>query len=230
MGAVTQPPITLEGLACAHAGRIVFDGLSGTFASGSLTAVIGPTGAGKTTLLRTLMGLHPAASGRIARGPGQIALLPQASHLDRTFPLPCRDVVALGAWSQLGPVHAASAALIQSCQDALAAVGLAGVADTLIDRLSSGQFQRVLFARLLVQDADILLLDEPFTAVDAATEADLLALMIDLHRQGRTIVAVLHDLDLVARYFPQTLLLSPTRVAWGNTAAVLPLARSRVVA
>jgi zinc/manganese transport system ATP-binding protein len=220
---MTPPPIQLRNLTCAHERHPAVHHLSGAFAPGSLTAVAGPNGAGKTTLLRALAGLHPACEGSIDRGglaPSQFALLEQVGTLDRAFPISCRDVVALGAWARIGPFRRAPAAAVLA-DAALAGVGLAGFERRLVGTLSAGQFQRVRFARLAVQDAPVLLLDEPFNAVDARTAADLMALIQRWHAEGRTIIAVLHDLDLVARAFPATLLLARDPVAWGPTAAVL---------
>ena len=199
-------------------------GVSGSFAPGSLTAVVGPNGAGKTTLLRALAGLHRCDAGRIDRGglaPGAIGLLPQASTLDRSFPVSCGDVVALGAWAGLGAWGAAPADLPARIEAALAQVGLAGFAARPVQALSVGQFQRVLFARLILQDAPVILLDEPTAAVDARTEADLLALIASWHRESRTVVAVLHDLDLERSLCPEVLLLAGEPVAWGKLDQVL---------
>ena len=222
--------ITLDGLSCAHDGVAVLQDITGRFAPGSLTAVVGPNGAGKTTLLRAIAGLHTPAAGRIERfglAPGQIAFLAQAGALDRSFPLACTDAVALGLWPRLGPFRGLSGTQRQAVAAALATVGLAGQERRLVGVLSAGQFQRLLFARLIVQDAPVMLLDEPFNAVDAATVAGLLALIRAWHAAGRTVVAVLHDLDMVAHAFPQTLLLARTVIAWGPTAAVLVPANRR---
>ena len=221
---MTPPPIVLHDLTCVHDRHPAVHHLSGRFASGSLTAVVGPNGAGKTTLLRALAGLHPAHEGRIDRGglaSGGIALLAQAGTLDRSFPVCCRDVVALGAWARMGPFRRLPAEAAARTEAALHEVGLAGFERRLVGTLSAGQFQRVLFARLAVQDAPVLLLDEPFNAVDARTAAELMALVRRWHQQGRTVVAVLHDFDLVAREFPETLLLAREKVAWGPTAWAL---------
>jgi zinc/manganese transport system ATP-binding protein len=227
---VNPPDILVEALTLRHQREVAVIGLTGTFPAGSLTAVVGPNGGGKTTLLRALAGLHPPTSGRIYRGklkPGDIALLPQASQLDRTFPVTCLDVVTLGHWSRIGPFRAVGPALRRSAEDALAEVGLAALAQTQIGRLSAGQFQRVLFARLIVQDAPVMLFDEPFNAIDQRTIADLMRLLRRWHQQGRTIVVVLHDLDLVGRAFPTTLLLARGQVAWGPTAEALAPANRR---
>ncbi len=198
--------------------------MSGQFAPGSLTAVVGPNGAGKTTLLRAMAGLHPLAGGRIDRGglaAGGIGLLPQASTLDRQFPISCLDVVALGAWRRAGALASLRGAETERAAAALARVGLAGLEGRAVGSLSTGQFQRVLFARLIVQDTPVLLLDEPTAAVDARTEAALLDIIAAWQAEGRTVVAVLHDLHVVQAHFPQTLLLARRAVAWGPTAMSL---------
>ena len=213
--------IRLERVTLRRGGRIVVRDLSGTFAAGSLTAIVGPNGAGKSTLLQALHGSLPVASGQIERD-GAIALLPQEGRLDRGFPITCRDVVALGGTSlfrRVGPDR------LTAADAALAAVGLAELGSRPIGALSAGQFQRVLFARVMVRDAPVILLDEPFSAVDPATEADLMRIVLDWHRQGRVVIAVLHDLDLIRDSFPQTLRLDETGHAWGPTDTILPRRR-----
>ncbi len=198
--------------------------LSGRLEAGSLTAVIGPNGAGKSTLLAGLMGHMNPSTGRIdvpAPLQGRLAYLPQQADVDRSFPVRVLDVVMLGHWAQLGAWRGAQQAQLAAAMEALSAVGLAGFGDRRIGELSAGQFQRVLFARVLLQDAPAILLDEPFTAIDARTTADLLNLLHRWHDEGRTVVAVLHDLEQVRQHFPQTLLLAREPVAWGPTAAVL---------
>lgn len=224
LGAFGMKPaaLSLADLTVCHGRRPAVHHVSGRFAPGSLTAIVGPNGAGKTTLLRALAGLHKPDSGRIAyEGEARIALLPQLAALDRAFPIACRDVVMQGLWPRIGAFRAVPAAEHARVDAALAAVGLAGLATRPVGSLSAGQLQRLLFARLLVQDADILLLDEPFNAVDAKTAADLLRLIRQWHGEGRTVIAVLHDLDLVAQEFPETLLLARDLIAWGPTEQAL---------
>jgi zinc/manganese transport system ATP-binding protein len=208
--------IMLDQVELQHGARTIVSGLSGCFEPGSLTALIGPNGAGKTTLLRALAGLHPLTAGRINRGklePRDIALLAQGSHLDRSFPITCGEVVALAA-TRLGPFRAVGAERKAAARAALDCVGLAGMENRQIQALSAGQFQRVLFARTIVQEASLILLDEPFTAVDAATTCLLLSVIEDWHAQGRTVIAVLHDMDIVRRHFPRTLALSGGAGIW----------------
>jgi zinc/manganese transport system ATP-binding protein len=194
--------------------------LDGTFAPGSLTAIAGPNGAGKSTLLKALMGELPLASGTIDRGGLKISdfgYLPQAADIDRSFPLSVADTVLLGAWHQTGALRSVSAAIADKARRALSTVGLEGFERRRIGTLSAGQFQRVLFARLLLQDAKIILLDEPFTAIDARTSQDLLALIHRWHEDHRTVIAVLHDFEQIKSHFPQTLLLAREVIAWDKT-------------
>ena len=216
--------IQLDNVTLCHRDRPAVHHLSGRFEPGSLTAIVGPNGAGKSTLLAGLMGRIAPSTGRIrlpADGAGHIAYLPQQADIDRGFPVSVADVVMLGHWRRLGAWRAGGAAQRAQALDALAAVGLAGMQRRVIGELSAGQFQRVLFARLLLQDAPVILLDEPFNAVDERTTADLLALLHRWHREGRTVVAVLHDLAMVRAHFPRTLLLAREPIAWGATAEVL---------
>ncbi|MFC7476990.1 metal ABC transporter ATP-binding protein [Dankookia sp. GCM10030260] len=225
--------IRLTDLTVSHARRPAVHHVSGRFMPGSLTAVVGPNGAGKSTLLRALAGLHRPEAGRIEGAAGQVALLPQAAALDRGFPIGCLDVVLFGLWGETGAFRAIGRAGRDRAAAALAAVGLDGFAARPVGSLSAGQFQRVLFARLLLQDAPVILLDEPFNALDARTAADLLAMVHRWHGEGRTVVAVLHDLDLVRREFPDTLLLARDCLGWGATGEVLTAAnrlRARMMA
>jgi zinc/manganese transport system ATP-binding protein len=227
--------IELHNLTVSYRRHPALHHVSGHFARGSLTAVIGPNGAGKSTLLKSLAGLvKTEPHGHITRAPGlRLAYLPQHSELDRSFPLNVRDCVLMGLWAQTGAFGSATPAMLARVDAALEAVGLQGFERRPVGTLSSGQLQRTLFARLLVQDADLILLDEPFNAVDSKTTAGLLTLVQQWHRQGRTVVAVLHDDAQVQEHFPQTLLLARECIAWGATAEVLTdanLQRARAMA
>lgn len=227
-------PIRLHALTVAYRAQPALERVSGEFAEGSLTAVVGPNGAGKSSLLAAITGQVPLAGGEVRLAPGlreALACLPQRSELDRSFPLRVLDVVLQGAWRRSGAFGRLGAALCDEAEAALVTVGLGGLGARLIGELSAGQFQRVMFARLLLQDARVILLDEPFTAIDERTTADLLALVRRWHREGRTVVAVLHDLAQVRAHFPETLLLAREAVAWGPTGAALSaenLARARM--
>jgi zinc/manganese transport system ATP-binding protein len=198
--------------------------LSGSFEYGSLTAVIGPNGAGKSTLLKGIKGILPSLSGRVELDGvdrAAIAYLPQQADIDQDFPISVLDVVLLGHWRGVGMFGGMGAAHRRHAQDALTAVGLKGFERRPIGSLSVGQRQRVLFARVLLEDSPVILLDEPFAAIDARTTADLLAVVGRWHGEGRTIIAVLHDFDQVRRHFPRALLLAREVIAWGETERVL---------
>ncbi|WP_454848462.1 metal ABC transporter ATP-binding protein [Rhizobium binxianense] len=220
---MSQPLIRLDNLTVAYDRHPAVHHVSGAIASGSLTAIAGPNGAGKSTLLKAIMGeLHPAA-GRVEHRlrRSDFGYLPQAADINRRFPISVVDTVMLGTWRETGAFGRIGTAEVCEAHHALAAVGLEGFEKRHIGSLSAGQFQRVLFARLLLQDAGTILLDEPFTAIDARTTKDLLDIVARWHGDGRTVIAVLHDFELVRAHFPDTLLLARELVGWGPTAEVM---------
>ncbi len=209
--------------------------VTGTFTQGSLTALVGPNGAGKSTLLKAIAGLLPVAAGEIRFGIDRraIAYLPQVVDVDRSFPLRVIDVVDFGHWRKIGALRRLSRQDRAASVAAIAGVGLAGLEHQPIGKLSVGQFQRVLFARLMVQEAALILLDEPFNAIDQKTTADLMEVVRDWQAQGRTVIAALHDLEQVKREFPGALLMARELVAWGPARQTLSddnLARARALA
>jgi zinc/manganese transport system ATP-binding protein len=218
----TSAAIRFDEVTLGYGRRPAVHHLDGEIPAGCLMAIVGPNGAGKSTLLKGVVGTLKPLEGHIrchaSRG---IAYLPQAAEIDRSFPLSVYDLVAMGLWSRSGLFGGVSRQDRVRIDEALAAVGLTGFERRPISTLSGGQMQRALFARLLLQDAPVILLDEPFTAIDAKTTADLLDLVRRWHSESRTVVAVLHDLDMVKRAFPQTLLIAREPVAWGETAEVL---------
>jgi zinc/manganese transport system ATP-binding protein len=198
--------------------------MRGVVRAGSLTAVVGPNGAGKSTLFKGVVGAIKPLAGRIecnGTRPQDIAYLPQVADIDRTFPISVYDMVAMGLWRGKGPFGGIGRKDRDTVETALAAVGLTGFEQRPIGTLSGGQMQRMLFARLLLQDARVIVLDEPFNAIDSKTSADLLDLVRHWHVEQRTVLAALHDLDVVRANFPETLLLAREPVAWGATADVL---------
>ena len=198
--------------------------LTGEVAAGALLAVVGPNGAGKSTLFRGIVGLLKPLAGRILTGglgAREIAYLPQIADIDRSFPISLFDFVSTGLWRRVGSFGGVGKAAREGIAHAIASVGLTGFESRGIGTLSGGQMQRMLFARVLLQDARVIVLDEPFNAMDAKTSADLLVLVGLWHREGRTVLAALHDMDLVRAHFPETLLLARGPVAWGATSEVL---------
>lgn len=205
------------------------------FGHGSLVAIVGPNGAGKSTLLKAIAGelLPIEGSYRLGVPRERIAYLPQSNELDTRFPVSVFDMVAMGLWRQLGPFGGLSAAQHEAVQATLRRVGLSGLEQRPIGALSGGQLQRARFARLMLQDAELLLLDEPFNAIDSRTTETLAGLIQEWHAEGRSIVAVLHDLELVRRIFPDCLLLAREALGFGPTCEVLTvehLARARALA
>lgn len=197
-------------------------GLTGSVEHGSLLAVIGPNGSGKSTLLKGIVGsLRPMDGTCTHADCCRVAYLPQQAELDRTFPANVFDIVKLGLWPKRGLLKRFTANDRAAIAQALQAVGLEGFEKRPIDTLSGGQLQRALFARVLLQDADLILLDEPFNAIDAKTVDDLIALLHRWHGEKRTVIAVMHDLQLVREHFPQAMLLSREPIAWGDTAEVV---------
>jgi zinc/manganese transport system ATP-binding protein len=213
--------LRFDGLTLGYDRHPAVHHLTTSVARGSLTAVVGPNGAGKSTLLKAISGALPVHEGRIERDVCGIAWLPQQSEVDRSFPVSIREFVAMGLWSRAGAFGRIGAPDRTRIADALAAVGLNGFDRRPIGALSGGQMQRVLFARVLLQGAELILLDEPFTAIDAKTTADLLGIVRRWHSDGRTVIAVLHDLETVRTSFPRTMLLARELIAHGATASTL---------
>ena len=225
--------IEIENLTVAYDGGAVLRGVSGHLPGSELSAVVGPNGSGKSTLLKAMTGALRPRGGRIRlEGPGKpaFAWLPQQATIDNAFPISVRDLVMLGLWPRIGALAPVTGDHEQAVEAALGAVGLTDFADRRIAALSGGQIQRALFARLIVQDAPAILLDEPFNNIDAHTTQALLRLMQGWRAEGRVVVAVLHDLDLAQRHFGWAMLLAHESVACGPTAEVLTpdnLARAR---
>ncbi len=213
--------IVLEDLSLGYGGQPAVRRLSGAFAPGKATAVVGPNGAGKSTLLKALAGLVPPLAGAIHGDRRDIAYLPQESGIDRNFPITLEDLAALGLQAKLGLYRGVGVAERRALEAAIAAVGLSGLEDRPIAALSGGQFQRALFARVLVQDANLILLDEPFAAQDARTIDHLAEAIRRWSWEGRTLILVLHDLEMARALCAETLVLAGEAVAWGPTETAL---------
>jgi len=212
-----QACVTFSDLTLGYDSHPAVHHLDGVIEKGALLAVVGGNGSGKSTLMKGIVGILRPMGGACEVAPGtRIAYLPQQSELDRSFPAQVRDLVSLGLWPKRGLLGRHRPEDRELVSKALMAVGLEGFEKRPIDTLSGGQFQRALFARVLVQDADLILLDEPFNAIDARTVTDLVALIQRWHGEGRTVLVVVHDLDLVRGNFPEALLLARRPVAWGD--------------
>ena len=216
--------VTLHNVTVRYGRRVALEALSGEFAAGSLTAVVGANGAGKSTLLAAIAGVVRVAAGGVVdcAARRRLAYLPQIAAIDRDYPLTVAELIALGGWREFGVFRAPGAALLTRVVAAANAVGLAESLGQPIAGISVGELQRALFARLVLQDAAVILLDEPFAAIDEQTVPVLLDQVMRWHREGRTVIAVMHDLDLVQARFPETLVLARRCLAWGPTRTALP--------
>lgn len=214
--------IVLDNLCIGYDGEAIAPPVDGRITRGNLMAIVGANGCGKSTLLKTLAGFIPPVSGKVrwqVRRP-VIGWLAQRQELDQQFPLTVQDVVSQGAWPRLSLLYGMGPGMRKRIATALERVGLLSLAKAPINTLSGGQFQRMLFARILVQQAPLVMLDEPFTGVDETTTEMLMSLILDMQRHGQTVLAVLHDSEKVARFFPQVLEL-------GGVRAISPLLPAR---
>jgi zinc/manganese transport system ATP-binding protein len=228
-------PIILEDLTLGYDRHPAVHHLTGRIEPGALLAVVGPNGAGKSTLLKGMVGEIRPLGGQIRGGLGRharFAYVPQKDGIDMSYPVSVFDLVAMGLWQRRGLFGAFGGRDREAISAALGHVGLSGFERRPVGTLSGGQLQRALFARVSLQDAPVILLDEPFSAIDNATVEDLMTLVRGWNAEGRTVVAVLHDLAVVRAHFPQTLLLARQAIGWGATAATLSpanMARARAM-
>jgi zinc/manganese transport system ATP-binding protein len=224
--------IRLERLSLGYNRNPAVRHLSVAIAAGELIAVAGPNGAGKSTLLKALAGvLRPIAGTLSCAAP--VAFLPQKAALDTDFPISVFEFTAFGLWHDMGVFRGLRAAQKMAIQQALTMVGMSDFVTRPVSALSGGQLQRIHFARLMLRNTPVVLLDEPFTALDHTTKEALLRLIGDWHAAGRTLLVALHDLEDIRRYFPRCLLLGRELIAFGETSAVLTeenLSRARHMA
>ena len=216
--------IVVHNLTVSYRERAAVHHVDMVFMQGGMYAIFGPNGAGKSTLLKAMMGLLRCNTGYVDwqnLRRQDIAYLPQQSDIDRSQPMSVFDLAAMGLWYEIGFFRRVNPAQKARVMTALERVEMADFAKRGIGELSNGQFQRVLLARMLIQNAQFLLLDEPFNAVDAKTTYALLEVLRQENQQGKAIIAVLHDYEQVRAYFPHTLLLAREKIACGKTEEVL---------
>ena len=202
---MSAPPTALElrNLAAGYDTRWAIEDVSLDVPAGRLVGIIGPNGSGKSTLLRAILGLVPRRAGTVSSAGRpldrrQVAYVPQRELVDWSFPISAAQVVTMGRFPAIGPVAGPGAGDRAAVARALERVGMQGLADRQIGELSGGQQQRVFLARALVQEAAILLLDEPMTGVDRGTEETISALMSELRDAGTTVLYATHDLETAA--------------------------------
>ena len=216
--------IVVDNLTVSYHTRPAVHHVDMTFPEGCMYAIFGPNGAGKSTLLQAIMGLLRCNTGAVYwhnLTRQDIAYLPQQSDVDRSQPMSVFELAAMGLWYEIGFFGRVNAAQRERVHASLQRVEMGDFAERTISELSNGQFQRVLLARMLVQNAKFLLLDEPFNAVDAKTTYALLEVLRQENRAGKAVIAVLHDYEQVRAYFPHTFLIAREKVACGKTEDVL---------
>jgi manganese/zinc/iron transport system ATP- binding protein len=216
------PALETRGLTVRYGSVVALRDVSVSIRPGLMTAIVGPNGAGKSTLLKAALGLVPASAGSatifgssVAEARDRFAYVPQRAAVEWDFPASALDVVCMGLYRRIGWFRPVRRRHRETARAALAAVGLADLAERPIGALSGGQQQRVFLARALAQQAELVLLDEPFAGVDAASETVLWERLAALRDEGRTVVVVHHDLDAVLRSFDEAVLLNRTLVAAG---------------
>ena len=220
-------PLSVDDVTVAYDRKPVLWDIDYDAPAGALVGVVGPNGAGKSTLIKAVLGLVPLASGRIEvfgeparKQRGLIGYVPQRESIDWDFPVSALDVVAMGRYRRIGWIRRVGRADRAAAMHCLEQVGLASLAHRQISQLSGGQQQRVFLARALAQEARLYLMDEPFAAVDAATERAIVEILRRLRDEGRTCLVVHHDLHTVREYFDHVMLLNMRIVAAGPTETV----------
>jgi len=220
--------LELEGVTVGYDEEPVLCDITLQIPHGAQVAVVGPNGAGKSTLFRALVGLVPLRQGRIlihGRPLGShqdcVAYVPQREEIDWRFPVTVADVVMMGRYGRLGWFRRPRAADRRVVQRCLKLLGIEDIADRPIGELSGGQQQRVFLARALAQEPHVLLMDEPFTGVDVATQEAMLSVLEGLRTEGVTVLVSTHDLSLAAKRFEQVILLNRRLIAYGKAAQVL---------
>jgi manganese/zinc/iron transport system ATP- binding protein len=223
----TINPLSVQDLTVAwHRKPVIWD-VQFDVAPGQLVGIIGPNGAGKSTLLKAIMDLVPKTSGRIEvfgapwkQNRHRVGYVPQRESVDWDFPVSVLDVVTMGLYGRIGWFRPVRKKHREAAQRALERVGIGAFAHRQISQLSGGQQQRTFLARALVQEADLYLMDEPFAAVDAATEQAIVEILREMRAAGKTALVIHHDLHTVADYFDSVVLLNMRVVAQGPTDTV----------
>lgn len=218
------PPLEIHDLTIAYHKTPVLWGIDLSVPSGQLVGIVGPNGAGKSTLIKACMGLLPLASGYVKffgqsfnRVATRVGYVPQRESVDWDFPVNVMDVVLMGRYGRLGLLRRPGKSDQDVARACLDKVQMLPFANRQISNLSGGQQQRVFLARALAQEADFYFMDEPFSGVDAATEAAIITVLRELRDRGKTLLVVHHDLPTARQYFDMLLLLNMRLVAFGKT-------------
>lgn len=224
----TPPVLEVVGLSASYGGRTVLRDVDLAVPAGTLSAIVGPNGAGKSTLIKAALGLVPGTKGTVrflgeplAKVRRRVAYVPQQDAVAADFPITAVQVVEMGRYPHVGWFRRLTRVDDESVAVAMHQAGVSDLADAPIDELSGGQRQRVFLARALAQRADLLVLDEPFTAVDARTESALTEVLLAECARGTSVIAVHHDLRAVREHFDHAVLLAGTVMAAGAPGDVI---------
>ena len=215
--------IRIENLSVSYKETLALKDISLVLQGPTITGIIGPNGAGKSTLLKSMLGIIPHEghafidNKEMNKSLKKVAYVEQKIHIDYNFPIKVKECVSLGLYPSIPLFHTLKASHWKKVAEALEIVGLSDYAERQISQLSGGQFQRVLIARCLVQEADYILLDEPFVGIDSVSEEIIMNTLRDLKKSGKTVLIVHHDLGKVPHYFDQVLLLNKELIALGPT-------------
>lgn len=217
-------PITIEGLSVSYDRKRVLTNIYLNLEEGKLIGVLGPNGAGKSTLFKSILGLIDTHAGKISifrkdinDVRTRIAYVPQRDEVDWTFPATVKDIVLMGRFPSKKILQRMGASDHEKAKAAMEELSILDLANRQIGALSGGQQQRVFLARALCQEADILMLDEPFVGVDITTEEHIIRVLRKLSHAGKTLLVVHHDLSSVKDYFDQVILINQRLVAYGDT-------------
>ena len=215
--------IEMKNLSVSYQGQLALEPTSLTIKGPTITGIIGPNGAGKSTLIKGMLGIVESEGQTfLDRKPmkqelSKIAYVEQKIHIDYNFPIKVKECVSLGLYPKIKLFQRLKTSDWEKVARALKIVGLEDFAERQISQLSGGQFQRVLIARCLVQEADYIFLDEPFVGIDSVSEEIIMETLRQLRKAGKTILIVHHDLSKVVAYFDQVLLLNKGVIAFGST-------------
>jgi ABC-type Mn2+/Zn2+ transport system ATPase subunit len=212
------PALAAEGLTVTYRGEPALLDVTFEIPSGATVALLGPNGAGKTTLFRAAIGLSRPESGYISLGSSRIAFVPQRLEVEPSFPVTVTDVVKMGRYGDLGWLRRFTGRDRELIASSLRELGIEHLADRRFGDLSGGERQRTLLAQASAQDAEILLLDEPFAGLDAPTHGALQRLLRDWRDRGRTVLVATHDLESASRDFDLVLCLNRRLIAFGPPA------------
>ena len=224
-GVSVEPGLSLRGVGAGYGDGLVLRGVDLAIPPGTLVGVIGPNGSGKSTLLKAILGLVPVSTGTVlldgrpvSEQRDRLAYVPQREAVDWSFPVTAEQVVMMGRYPRVGWLRIPGASDRAAVRDALGRVALANLGAAQIGALSGGQQQRVFLARALVQEASVLLLDEPMTGVDQMTEHLIVDLLTDLRDAGTTILHATHDLESASEVSDQLCFVNRRVVAYGPPA------------